>query len=1029
MSVALLCLFLLAALPAGAQSVPVRGVVTGGDGEALVGCMVIVKGNTSQYSVTDVNGAFELKGVSAGTVLNISYLGYQDKSVKAETGNVMKIVLEQDRNMIEETVVVGYGTQKKGLVTSSVSIIKNEDILTTASNDLNSRLQGKVSGLGIRQNSGQPGSDDFSINVRGFGEPIFIVDGSERISAAEFNRLNPEDIESVSVLKDGSAAVYGMNAGNGVILVTTKKGEAGNVRIDLNASASVAAPTEMPKMMNSVQYMTMRNEAAMNVGGAPVYSQSQIDKYLTGELADTDWYAATMKKAVVNQNYSVTAQGGTDKVHFYTSLGYVNQPGLLRSGAMGYQRFQFRSNLCANITKNLTLEAQAFGEYNETNNSAQSVFNIMRGTVSTLPMHTVYANGNESYYNYTYDGQAYNPVAMADADTYGYQKARGKAFSARTVITYKAPFLKGLSFKISGQFRSVTNKSTTLRKSFYWYTYDELTDEYTPIQQNSPTYMQTSFSDYNTLTMQTQALFDRSFGNHHVTSTLVYEQRNLWNSLSSARRDFSSYVLDQMNFGDTDGQQNSGADSREGYSSFVGKFSYDYKGRYMAEFDFREDGSYRYSPKHRWGFFPVFQLGWRMSQEPWFEPLKQYVSNFKIRASYGTVGEDAGTPYQYMAGFTLGQGGYKFSDSNWTSGAKISDIVNEDLTWYVSKMMDLGVELGFFNNALKFEGDIYRRNRSGLLTTRARSLPDTFGGTLPQENLNSDRTDGVEFSLSYSHRVNRDFSFNVGANFNYARTKNIYIEQSEYNTTYTKWRSDKSGRWSDIVWVYDVIGQFQSEEEILNSPIQDGTLGNSKTLPGDYKYRDVDGNGVINSSDVLPIALNGTPKMHYGLTIGAKFYGVDFSMLLQGSAKYTIYMSHNYAQMFWNDGNMPEYFYDRWHKADYNDPNSEWILGQFPAARTTADAPSLMYAQSSVWRRNASYLRLKSMELGYTIPAKVLKKTGIKNIRVYVSGYNIFTICDKFVKAFDPEKSEGTNNTGWVYPLNKSFNAGFNIRF
>lgn len=1024
-------LFSLAVTAAAQNALTIKGKVTSSDGEPMVGCVVYVKGQQNALNaITNLDGDFIIKEVPVGSTLVAEYLGYLPETVKVTVKSTsVSIVMKEDSSALDEVVVVGYGTQKKGLLTASVSTIKNDDILTTTSTDLNSRLQGKVAGLQIRQNSGEPGTDDFSINVRGFGEPIFILDGTERITAAEFNRLNPEEIDNISVLKDGSAAVYGMNAGNGVILVTTKKGEKGKLRLDFKGTVSVNSPTEMPTMMNSVQYMTMRNEASWNVGGSEVYSSDLIEKYRNGTLKDTDWYGATMKNSTVNQIYSISAQGGSDKVHFFTSLGYTNEPGLLKSNAMNYQRLNFRSNVTVDFSKRATLEVQVGSEYNTRNASASSIFNIMRGTVSTLPMHTIYANNNPDYYNYTYDGQAFNPVAQADGDTYGTTSNRGKAMTARAVLTYKPLKVPGLKFKAVGQYRSVDNHSTTTRKAFYWYTYNEDTDSYEGQLQNSPTYMQSSWSDYNTLTLQAQAIYDHLFGNHHVGATLVYEQRSLWNSFGTEKRNFSNFVLGQINYGDVDDQTTTGYDTNEGYQSVIGKFSYDYKGKYMAEVDFRYDGSYRYNPEHRWGFFPVFQLGWRVSQEKWFQEAVPVISNLKLRASYGTVGEDAGSAYQYMAGYTLGSGGYRFSDDTWTSGAKLNDIVNENLTWYVSKMMDFGVDLAFFNNELKLEADIYRRNRSGLLSTRAKTLPDTFGGTLPQENLNSDRTDGVEFSIGYNKKLNKDWSINASANFNFARTKNIYLEQTDYPTSYSQWRNDKTGRWSDIIWVYDCIGQFKTQEEINTSPLQDGTQGNSKTLPGDFKYRDVNGDGIIDTNDMVPESWNGTPKMHYGLTLGAKWRDLDFNILFQGSAKYTIYITHNYAMMFWNDGNMPAYFYDRWHKEDYNDPNSAWVEGRWPAARTTNDAPSLMYAQSNIWRRDASYLRIKSVELGYNLPKKWLKPLNIKNVRIYANGYNLFTFCDEFVKAFDPEKSEGSNNAGWVYPLTKSFNAGINITF
>lgn len=1011
----------------------VKGVVSDSKGEPIVGATVYVTGQDKAHgTVTDVDGVFELKGLTGNEVLEVSYIGYLPQKVKIAKRKNLSITLAEDTKVLDDVVVVGYGTQKKGLVTSAVSTLKGDDVLTTTSTNTVSRIQGKVSGLGIRQNTGEPGSDDFSINVRGFGEPIFIVDGTERISASDFNRMNPEDIDNISVLKDGSAAVYGMNAGNGVVLITTKKGEKGSVLFNLGAVASFSSPTNIPKMMNSVQYMTMRNEASYNVGGTGVYAEEEIEKYRSGELHDTNWYDATMKGSTMNQIYNFSAQGGSGKVHFYTSLSYTREPGLLRSNDMDYERYNFRSHVTTEFSKRLTFGVQIHGEWNHRKSSYWNIFNIMRGTVSTLPMHSIYANDNPNYYNYTYDGQSYNPVAISDADLVGGDFQRGKAYSARASLTYLIPGIKGLKAQGILYYSSTNIYRKRTAKSFNWYGYDSETDTYTPHTYGYPTSMYTAWRDYNTLTMQAQLTYDRTFANaHHVGGTLVYEQRRTENSTSDNQRYFSYYVLDQMSLGDSEDQLTNGTDYRTGFKSWIGKFTYDYKGKYMAEFDFRYDGSYRYHPDHRWGFFPVYQLGWRVSQESWFKKALPFVSNFKLRGSYGIVGEDAGSAFQYYSGFTLNSGGYEFSDGSWTSGAKAPSVTNPSLTWYKSHTMDFGIDAGLFNNQLEITFDIYRRNRKGLLTTRARTLPDTFGASLPQENLNKDRTDGVEFSINWRKRVNKDFSYSIAGNFNFARTKWIYVERQDFDSSYLKWLNGQSGRWSDIVWCYQVIGQFQSEEEIANSPDQDGmNFGTSKqTLPGDFKYKDVNGDGVINSNDMLPTKWNGTPKMHYGLTLSAKYKWFDATMLWQGSAKYTVRFGMNYAMMFWNDGNMPEYFYDRWHKADYNDPDSEWIPGKWPAARTTTDNPSLMYSESAIWRRDASYLRLKSVEVGFSFPRPWLKALNLKSARIYMSAYNLLTLCSSFVRPFDPEKVEGSYSAGWNYPLNKTYNIGINVKF
>ncbi|MDR0843742.1 MAG: TonB-dependent receptor [Tannerella sp.] len=416
--------------------------------------------------------------------------------------------------------------------------------------------------------------------------------------------------------------------------------------------------------------------------------------------------------------------------------------------------------------------------------------------------------------------------------------------------------------------------------------------------------------------------------------------------------------------------------------------------------------------------------GWRISVESFFKNNVSFITNLKLRGSLGKIGEDTGDPFQYVEAYSTGGAGFEFANGTWVSGVSAPTVVNRELSWMTSTIKDFGFDLGLFGGQVQVEFDIYQRDREGLLAYRNATLPNTFGASLPQENLNKDRVKGIEFSAAYAFKVN-DVAFNVSGNFNFARRMVVYAERGPFVNSMDKWRSGQNERWSDVVWMYDYAGQFQSEEEILNSAIQGGTLGNSREMPGDFRYTDANGDGVIDGNDATPLEWGETPKMFYGLTVGAKWKGFDFYMLWQGAAKYSVMMTHAYATMFWNNSNLPEYFYDRWHRADPYDPNSEWITGEWPANRMQADVGA-MYNESSMWRRDASYLRLKSLELGYSFN---LKKMGIEELRLFVDGYNLWTICDKYVKPFDPEKVAGNLNTGWVYPLSRSFNFGLSLSF
>ena len=1011
--------------PLHAQNREIRGRITDSSSEGVIGAGILVQG-TASGTVSDEDGNFHIQAAS-DAVLEISALGYVSQTVGVEGRQVLEIVLETDINQLEKVVVVGYGTRKVASLTTAVSTIDDEQVKTTVHSSLAQRLQGKVSGLNIRQQSGAPGSYDAAINIRGFGTPLIIVDGVVRLSAADFQKLNPEDIESISVLKDGAAAIYGMNAANGVILVTTKRGSKGRASFSYDASFTLSSPTDIPEMADAWQFAVMKNEANTNVGLNPIYTPEELAAWKEGVAGheSTDWYSLIMKDRTFSQQHTLSASGGTDAVKYYVSAGWLSDPGLLRNGSMNYDKYTVRSNLTAQLTPNLKAEVDISGFYEKNSRPATSFMEIIRGAVGEQPMHHPYANDNPEYPAYVYDGQVLNPVALSDPDISGYWRSTAKSLKTTANLIYEGPFTKGLTLKGTAFYEHGSSIVKNLVKSYKLYSYDSDTGSYPYTVQQSPTNLNLSSSDGNGLMLSAQVSYDRTFAQaHHVAATGVYEQRSGWSSSIGAARDFSVYLTDQLQFGDSENQRTSSTEGETGFKSLIGRVSYDDRDRYILEYAFRRDGSYRYHPDHRWGFFPVYSAAWRMSEEPFMKKHVPFVSNLKLRLSYGIVGEDAGAEFQYVGGFTLNRGGFKFSDSGWTAGAQAPGLTNEALTWYTSEIKNLGVDFSVLDNALSFSFDLYQRDRSGLLATRGASLPNTFGTALPQENLNKDRIKGLEVQASFDKRVSHTLRIYANANFNFARTMTVYAESAEYTSSMNRWRSGQIGRWNDIVWMYEYAGQFASEEEILSWAIQDGTLGNGKELVGDFKYKDQNGDGVIDGNDLVPIAWNGSPKFYYGLTLGTTWKNLDFNMLWQGSGNYTVRFSHYYATMLWNDANMPAYFFDRYHRDD----DGQWIAGTWPAIRNQADVGA-MYSESNRWRKDATYLRLKSLSLGWTIPQKWLNRSGIKSLRLSANAYNLLTICDPFVKPFDPEKIEGLYSAGWVYPLTRSFSMNVNISF
>ncbi|MCD6355357.1 MAG: TonB-dependent receptor, partial [Prolixibacteraceae bacterium] len=1004
-----------------AQSSKISGTVSDKNGVPLPGVTIVIKG-TTKGTVTDVNGKFSIPAAK-GVVLQISFVGMQTKEITVADNSNLSVVLIEDVIGIGEVIAIGYGSKKKESLTSAISNIQSDEILTTTHSSLAQALEGKVSGLQIRQNTGEPGSFDTRINVRGFGTPLYVIDGVPREGNSGFQRINPEDIESISVLKDAAAAIYGLRAANGVIIVTTKKGKKGKIKFNYNGVFGVQSPTDVPKMATAYQYVQMVNRARIFSGLGPTYTDEEVENYKNGALGyeGTNWYDETFKDQAYQQQHNFSATGGNESVTFFTSLGYVEDNGLLKSNDLGYKKYTFRTNLTAQLTKNLKADIQIAGRYDKKESPGESFFMIFKATRTGDPTTKPFANNNPDYPSLLMPSNQ-NPIAMSERDISGFNENVNKNFQSTIVLTYNVPFVEGLI--LTGRYSYDSNNSMvkSLGKSYKLYDYDAETEKYTGYTQHSPTRISNNWSDYNLLNYQTQISYNKSFNNvHNVSATVVYEQQRTFERWAWLKREYDFFTNDQIDQGSLNNQQTSGNERQTGSRSIIGRLNYDYKGKYLIEYAFRYDGSYRYHPDYRWGFFPVLTAGWRVSEENFFKDAVPVISNLKLRGSWGIVGEDAGAPFQYVEGFgTSGGGGYEFEDGVYQTGASAPSIVNPALTWFESQITDIGFDLGMWNNAFSLEFDVYQRYREGLLAKRNISLPNTFGGELPEENLNSDRVRGFDVAAGYRNNVG-DFHYEIRGNFNYARTNLEYVERGPFTSSWDYWKNGRENRFNDIVWGYVLEGQFQNEDDVLFAPIQSGN-GNLKELPGDFKYKDMNGDGLVNGNDMVPRFYNGTPKQYYGLTLAAQWKGFDITALFQGSGKYTVRFKEVYAQMFAFRGNTPAYFYDSWTQNE----DGSWNPGEWPANRYNTDVGA-MYAESEVWRKDASYFRLKTVDLGYTFRNQTWMKTiGIDNMRVYANGHNLITWTDDFVKPFDPEKIEGSYSAGLTYPLTRSFNMGVN---
>ena len=1010
--------------PVSAQSQTqqvVTGTILDDQGIPLPGANVIQKG-TTRGVMTDFDGNFSIT-VEPGSVLVISYLGYRTQEIEIGDQTEVTIQMEPDAAGLDEVVVVGYGTQKKGNLTSAISTIQGEEITTTTHASLAQSLQGKVPGLQIRQQDGEPGSFSSSINIRGFGEPLYVIDGIVRDGGVEFQQLNPNDIESITILKDASAAIYGLNAANGVILVTTKKGITGEPTFNYNGTVGFQRPTHVPRMSSAAQYLEMYNDAVFYRDGNHYLSAEELQRWREGGpgYMSTNWFDETFKDYATQHQHNFSVRGGTEKVDYFVSLGTFTEGGLFKSNDINYNRYNFRSNLGMNLTDNLRAELMLSGKYSEREYPGGDGFMwIYKGTIISHPHERPFINDNPDYPANIHNQQ--NPVLMSQNKYAGYTTNENKDFNSSVSLTWDVPFIPGLEARAVASYdsRNMFNKNV-------WKNYTVYSPDLTP-QVINPPRIANAIDDANRLVFQGQLTYDNTFNDvHNVNATAVFEQKHYEKRYAYLKREYDFYTTDIVDFAGGL-QTNAGNEIEEATMSYIGRVNYAYDSKYLIGLAFRYDGSYRYAPGNRWAFFPTASAGWRISQENFVRDNLRFIDDLKIRASYGEIGENVGQPFQHVLGYSPAPNlGAEFTNGQVTGGLTAPGVINPHFTWVKSTIADVGIEGSLFQNKLSFEADYYEREKTGKLKTREGGLPNTFGGDMPIENLESELTRGFDFIITHQNQIN-DFQYGVSFNMNLSRTMHKEVDKPEATSSWDRWKHGYPNRWNDIVWGYDRTGQFQDQEQINHGPIHGGQQGNNLILPGDYTYEDVNGDGIIDGKDMLPTFRNSNPKLFYGFTLSAAYKNFDLNAVFQGAGLYTIRFNEVYSQMFFNDGNIPEYFHDRWHRADPYDPSSDWVPGRWPANRF-AEYMQSSYRESDAWRMKADYLRLKSLEIGYTLPSNITESLLVDHVRLYANGHNLLTFTDGFLKQFDPEKHEGQYQAGYNYPLMQSFNFGINVSF
>jgi TonB-linked SusC/RagA family outer membrane protein len=1001
------------------------GTVTDKNGTALPGVNVVVTG-TTVGKITDVAGKYSIEIPQGSKSLTFTFIGMVPQEINIGSLNQINVTMIESSVSLEEVVVVGYGTAKKVTMTGSVASVTSKDLNAISTDNLSTNLAGKLPGLRVTQRTGEPGAFTTIFDIRGYGTPLIVIDGIVS-SQTDFVRLNPNDVEQISILKDASAAVYVVQAANGVILLTTKKGEIGKPKITYQGSYTLSHYIMVPKVCDAYGFALLTTQNEINSGRAPnatTYSPEDLQKYKDGSdpvgHPSVNWFDAACRKYTYSKRNNITISGGSDRIKYFTSIAKLYEMGLWKSGDMNYTKYNARTAVTGKISDNLEAEISMEGMMDDRHETygAQGFFEVM--FLHGIPTGSVYANNNPNYY---FGINGINSVQFSTASQYGYVKTSNKSFQGIATLNYKVPFVKGLSAKFMYGYYLRDNYVRSWSKQFNTYYYDPVTDKYYVTGTTSQSVYGTStmrgnYSPFDRSTLDLQLTYDKVFSEKHaIKFSLVYEDRHdLSDNLNASKQ--MTIPIDQFYAGVLSPTVTSSNIGENDNQSIIGRFNYDYLSKYLVEVGFNYGGSSKFPAGKRWGFFPYSSIGWRVSQEDFFKNAFPSVTNFKLRGSYGIMGDDAASTFQFLTGYNYPSGNYIIDDKT-VSGLGFRGMPNPNISWFTVASKNIGFDASYRNGLINLSVDLFRRDRSGLLSTRVLTIPASVGAALPQENLNKDMREGLEIVLGHSRQLG-ELKYDISGTFTYTRGQNTLIERAKDANTYLNWRNNTTNRWTNIAWGYNCVGQFQNQDDLNNSPIQD-SQGNRTLRPGDIKYEDINGDGEITALDQLPIARGTVPDITFSLNGGLTYKQFDLNLLLQGATNY------NHARTWYFRGPLPwnrnslTILLDNWHHQDIYDVNSPWVPGKYPSATTQGTPPSNQY-DSQFWVQNARYLRLKSMEIGYSLKKSLLSKLLIQNLRIYVSGFNLFTWSE--MKDFDPEILNDAS-----YPIFRDISFGVNLTF
>ncbi|WAC15524.1 SusC/RagA family TonB-linked outer membrane protein [Dyadobacter pollutisoli] len=1038
----------------------IKGKIKDEQGQSLPGVSVVVKGTTAG-TVSDNEGNYTVNADRNSTLV-FSFIGYLTQEIAIGSKNSLDVTLAADTKALEEVVVVGYGTAKKATLTGSVTAVKGAELQKAPAANLSNTLGGRLPGVSTVQSSGEPGYDGSAIRIRGTNSlgnsnALIVVDGVPNRSGG-LDRINPADIESISVLKDAAAAIYGSRAGNGVILITTKRGKTGKPQLSYDMNFGLSQPTRTPEMSNASEYATIRNElqiydnlpvgewqgalTGFNTTGSykrvdngnvinAVFSPDDMKKFADGTdpflHPNTDWYGSVLRNWAPQQRHNVQLTGGSENIKYLASLGHINQDGYYVNSATGYKQYDMRINLDTKINKYVTANLgltlrEEFRHFPSGGNGAGAIFRmLMRGKPTEIAIWPDGRPGPDIE-----NGQ--NP-AVITTNTTGYNNDKRDYIQTNGGLEIQIPGITGLKVNVMAALDKQHRRQKNFETPWTLYFWDKKTyeaDGKTPFLTGT---VRSTFKDPRLTESSSQELsvqltgqvsYEKTFGGHNFNVMGGIQREKVdGDGFFAFRRYFISPVVDQLFAGGTAEQNIGNIDLfRRARLSYFGRAGYNFKEKYLAEFLWRVDGSYVFPKQGRFGFFPGVSAGWRISEEGfWKNSVSRYVNNVKIRGSWGQMGAEPyflGTEslaeYQYLS--TMGFGSYIINDQVAKTLLE-SRVANNSFTWEVANNSNFGIEGTLLNDKLAFEFDYFVNNRSNILIPKVGSTPSSAGidGKLPPQNLGKLQNKGWEFKVSYDNNID-DFTYSVSVNGGYAKNKIKFWDETPGAPSYQ--RSTGMPYGSFLVYQFDGVFKDQGEvdaNKLDYSPI----TGNLR--PGDMKFQDINGDGKISADDRIRSEKVQRPWFTGGASINLGYKSFDLSVLMQGTLGGLQLVGLTESG---DIGNYLKYDYD--HRWTIDNPTNDYPRLTNRNNRYYTNTGQAGF--NNYFLKSNNYLRVKNIELGYNLPSEIGSKIGLGSFRVYVNGLNLFTF-DK-IKVWDPE---ATTNSGQYYPQSRVINAGIRVAF